>query len=112
MTITHPLIDIDSIPLALRKCPQWILWHLEPKKDKPSELTKVPYTEVNRKAIANNPRTWLSFETALSRYQANPNGWSGIGYEFAHDDPYTGIDLDNCLNAAGVVATWAQVILD
>jgi primase-polymerase (primpol)-like protein len=100
---------IAAIPEALRHRSQWVLWRLEAKPHKPGELAKVPYTDLKRVAKANDPRTWLPFDVALERWAANPNGWQGIGYEFSGNDPYTGIDLDNCIDpTTGVVAPWAD----
>jgi hypothetical protein len=100
---------IAAIPEALRQREQWVLWRLDPKDDKPHELTKVPYRDVGRKARANDPKTWLAFDEAVRRWAANPNGWAGIGYEFSEDDLYTGVDLDSCLDpATGIVAQWAD----
>lgn len=100
---------ITAIPEALRQRPQWVLWRLDLKD---GELTKVPYSDVQRKARANDPKTWLSFDRALQRWQENPSGWAGIGYEFSADDPYTGIDLDSCLDpTTGRVADWADAEL-
>jgi primase-polymerase (primpol)-like protein len=76
------------------------------------ELTKVPYTDIDRPAKANNPKTWHAFDEAARRWEANPNGWAGIGYEFAADDSYTGIDLDACLDpTSGRIADWADAEL-
>lgn len=103
---------IAAIPLALRQRPQWVLWRNEPKRDKPDESTKMPYSDVGHKARSNDPKTWLSFAVALARWASNPSGWAGIGYVFSADDPYTGIDLDTCLNPAnGQVAGWADAEL-
>jgi hypothetical protein len=104
---------IAAIPEALRQRSQWVLWRLDPKDDKPEELTKVPYRDVGRKAKANDSKTWIPFDEAVQRWAANPNGWAGIGYEFgefgADGCSYTGIDFDNCLEpATGIVAEWAD----
>lgn len=101
---------ISAIPPALRQRPQWVLWRLDPSKDT-GEPTKVPYADIKRKARANDPKTWLSFDEAERRWAANPNGWAGIGYEFSKDDPYTGIDLDSCISPDGAVAQWADAEL-
>jgi hypothetical protein len=43
--------------------------------------------------------------------QDHPDHWSGIGFVFSPDDPYFGIDLDDCLDAEGNLKPWAQPIL-
>src|SRR5262245_58402117 len=102
-------IPIAAIPEALRRRAQWVLWRLDPKDDKPDELTKVPYRDIGKKALANKPSTWIAFDDAVRRWHANPNGWAGVGYEFSEDDPYTGVDLDNCLDpSTGYVESWAD----
>src|SRR5262249_14377738 len=103
---------ITALPAALCQRAQWVLWRFEPKKNKPGGSTKVPYTDLGRKALADNPKTWLSFDEALNRWAANPDGWDGIGYEFSKDDPFTGLDFDSCLDpATGIVAPWADAEL-
>ena len=66
--------------------------------------TKIPYQphQPSQKAKADIPETWSSFEQAWKTYQAD--GFDGIGYEFAADDPYFGVDLDNCLRASEILA--------
>lgn len=40
-------------------------------------------------------------------------GLDGIGFMFSVSDPYTGIDLDKCLNAeTGELEPWAQRCVD
>jgi hypothetical protein len=68
---------VAAIPEALRRRDQWVLWRLDAKED--GELTKVPYSDLGRKAQANKPSSWLSFDVALQRWAANPHGWVGIG---------------------------------
>jgi hypothetical protein len=106
-------MPIASIPEALCCRSQWVLWRLDPKEEKPDELTKVPYIDLRKKAKADKPKTWMSFDVALQRWAANPNGWAGIGYEFGvapvQSPIYTGLDFDNCLDpATGYVADWAD----
>jgi putative DNA primase/helicase len=36
-------------------------------------------------------------------------GYSGVGFVFSSGDPYTGIDLDHCIDPeTGEIAPWAQ----
>ncbi|MBI4795899.1 MAG: DUF3987 domain-containing protein [Deltaproteobacteria bacterium] len=64
-------------------------------------------------AMANNPRTWGEFELAVRHWEAHKNnGIAGIGYEFDADDPFSGVDLDNCHNPeTGEIEPWAQEII-
>lgn len=99
----------DSIPAELRDRDQWVLWRLEQRKDKP---TKVPY-QVHRgsKAAADKPETWSNHFVAMNAYVTG--NYSGIGYVFAADDPYCGIDLDRCRDPkTGTIEPWAQTIIE
>jgi putative DNA primase/helicase len=85
-----PPIDRDSIPQDLKARDQWIRWEwMKPG----GKWTKVPYqVGSNLHADSTNPATWSSFEAT--------EGCERIGYMFAKDDPFCGVDLDNCLKRA------------
>ena len=94
----------------MRERRQWVVWRLELRRDNRGveKWTKVPYAARDgRKAKSNNPSTWGTFDQAVSAYGAG--NYNGIGYVFAADDPYVGVDLDKCRDAqTGVIASWAQ----
>lgn len=91
------------IPSALTDCIQWVTWRNE-------QGTKVPYRALsNRKASSTDPQSWATFEQATEA--ANRRADAGIGFVFTADDPYTGIDLDDCIDDAGQVAPWAQALI-
>lgn len=92
----------DPIPLALRTRDQWVLWRDE-------QGVKMPYAITGRKASSTNPTTWSSYERV--RAIEAKGGYSGIGYVFIADDPFTGIDLDDC-RQDGTNEPWAQAIID
>jgi putative DNA primase/helicase len=110
----HTLLEPipENIPGLLRVHRQWVCWREEERRDKRGErkLTKVPYApETGTKASTTNHLTWSSFERALEAFQANGSRYTGIGFVFSKDDPYTGVDLDKCRNPeTGEVAPWAQ----
>lgn len=104
MTIHH-----EHVPTALRSRPQWCGWRYETRDGKP---TKVPInTHTGRRAKTNDPATWSDYETALAavkKYEL-----TGVGYVFSEDDPFTGIDIDNCRDPeTGVIASWAREIMN
>lgn len=85
----------DYIPAGMQARPQWVGWKYEliPSKTKP--WTKVPYSPKHgRKANHSDPSTWGTFEEAHGQFLKG--GFDGIGYVFSKDDPYCGIDLDEC----------------
>lgn len=74
------------------------------------EQTKAPFQANGSAAKSNDPATWTDFETALARWSIGT--WDGIGFVFAADDPFVGIDLDKCRNPeTGEVADWAKEII-
>lgn len=84
-----------KFPAELIAREQWVVWRykLRPGDDKP---TKVPYDPKNRlKASTTDSATWGSFEQVCRAYLENE--YDGLGYVFSQDDPYTGVDLDNCI---------------
>lgn len=82
-------MNVEAIPQELRDLDSWVVWRTEVRDGNP---TKVPYAVTGRHARANDPRTWSSFEEAL----AVADEYDGIGFFFSTDDPYAGIDLDDC----------------
>lgn len=78
------------IPTELTSRPQWLTWRLV-------EGTKIP----NGKS--NDPETWCHY------YEIEE--FDRIAYVFSEEDPFCGVDLDDCL-VAGEVTDWANVILE
>jgi putative DNA primase/helicase len=95
----------ESIPEELRVRPQWVVW--KAVGDKPD---KVPYSaRTGRRASSTDLLTWSTLQEALEAYE---NGeYAGLGFVFSSADPYTGIDLDNCVDADGEIAGWALEIV-
>lgn len=102
----HPL---TSIPAELTARAQWVCWR-EVKKPGAPKPRKIPFNpRTNETASATDPKTWAGFGTAVNRAPA----FDGIGFVFAKDDPYTGIDLDNCRDPeTGALEPWAQGVVD
>jgi primase-polymerase (primpol)-like protein len=98
-------VKAESIPEELRVRPQWVVW--KAVGDKPD---KIPYSaRTGRKASSTDLLTWSTFQEALQAYE---NGeYAGVGFVFSSADPYTGIDLDDCVDADGEIADWALEIV-
>lgn len=89
-------VDVQSIPACLRGLPQWVCWRYE---ERDGRETKCPYDAWNpgHRASSTDPTTWTTVEDAIEA----ASGYDGIGFVFSPDDPFCGIDLDDCLNEAG-----------
>jgi hypothetical protein len=88
-----------DIPAKLAERKQWIVWRLENGR-------KIPYQPTGAKARSNDPTTWYT----LAECQAVVEQYSGLGFVFSKDDPFTGIDLDNVYHD-GEIADWAAAVL-
>jgi hypothetical protein len=104
-----------SIPEALKATRQWVTWRYE-KEGKPVSkdtegATKIPYNaRTGHKASSTNENTWTSYSIAVQAAQARQH--DGIGFVFSEADPFTGIDLDDCIDPDGSLQPWAVEIVD
>jgi putative DNA primase/helicase len=97
-------VRAESIPRELSVRPQWVVW--KAVGDRPD---KVPYSvRTGRRASSTDLLTWGTFQEALEAYENG--GYAGLGFVFSSADPYTGIDLDNCVSGDGEIAGWALEI--
>jgi putative DNA primase/helicase len=97
-------IRTEDIPEELKARPQWVVW--KAVGDKPD---KVPYSAtIDRKASSTDLLTWGTFEEALEAYKNDE--FAGVGFVFSSADPYTGIDIDRCVDEDGTIALWALEI--
>ena len=111
ITVDHPLPanEFDAIPADLKILDQWVAWKNE---DRDGRSTKIPYgTHTLQKAASDAPSTWASFLKAKECYLEHPE-FDGMGFVFSADDPFTGIDLDDCLTEGNDLEDWAQPIFD
>lgn len=113
-TTNAPVIqcDVTRLPSQLRKLPQWVVWKLEAVEGRPKPA-KMPYDpRSGKKARADDPKTWATFEAARAALLAAPEQWHGLGFYFWRSDPFIGIDLDDAISETEMVEDWARSILD
>ncbi len=104
-------VRVETIPEELKARPQWVNWRAVEKDN--GKLDKHPYNpRTGRRASTTDLLTWSTFETVMEFL----GGYDGIGFVFCSGDPYTGIDLDGCVDiSAGDsarVAKWATAIIE
>jgi hypothetical protein len=81
-----------GIPDELKQLEQWVCWDDRRRDEK---WTKVPLDpKTGRAASSTNPATWGTFHQALDYYQRHD--LAGIGFVFTPNDPFCGVDLDDC----------------
>ena len=98
----------SAIPSELTERRQWCRWAM-------SNGRKIPIQPNGKSLKSNDPTTWADYQSVCKHGMigfvfSNGNPYSGIDNDIA--DPYTGIDLDNCIAADGTYLAWAQEILD
>lgn len=98
------------VPACLLDRPQWLCWKYEERDGKP---TKVPiHPRTGQKASSTDPSTWTSFDDAVAACRRYTT-LEGIGFVFTPDDPFCGIDLDDCRDpSAGELKPWGKRWVD
>lgn len=105
-----PVLDVspDGIPADLKDLNQWICWSL---KNKSGEWAKIPTKAGSLYAAdATKPGNWSDFDHAA--YQVEIAHSSGLAFVFTEQDPFCGIDLDDCLHEDGSLEPWARAIVN
>jgi len=104
-------INLKAIPNELKNYPNWVCWQLKGLiKGKATKIPKDPHT--GGYAKSNEPHTWSSFENAYKFLNSNWEKTDGIGFVVSFDDPFTGIDLDHCIDSqTGIIEPWAMEII-
>jgi len=110
MSTAATTFNIDGIPAELRNGRAfWVPWRYEAKPGKkPTKILKQWNQPGNASSTA--PRTWTVFDNAVQ--SATARGYDGIGIVVSNDDPYSVVDLDNCIDEAGAVSDEAQKIVE
>jgi putative DNA primase/helicase len=102
-------VNPDAIPASLKNVSQWIVYRMVKKADGP-KYDKVPlHPTTGRPHDGQDPAIWMSLGRALDILASG--GHDGIGFVLTGQDPFAGVDLDNCLDESGNVLPWAEPIV-
>jgi primase-polymerase (primpol)-like protein len=102
-------VNVPALPDSLTELSQWLVWRYERRDGK---RTKVPYQINGSRASSTDPRTWETFETVLNAWSKAPQRYAGVGFVFSTHDPFSGIDLDDSLDADGKPKPWARGVVE
>jgi hypothetical protein len=93
----------ENVPQELKDLDQWVGWRWKRIGER---WTKVPYDlKMGKAAASDDPTTWAPY----SQTEGHPY----IGFVFSEDDPYCGIDLDECVNpVTGEFRKLARQVID
>ena len=94
-----------NFPAEITPRNQWVGWRYQ---ERDGVRTKVPINaRTGKNADATNPATSSSFDQA--GYAVKEFDLDGVGFVFSEQDPYSGVDLDNCRNPeTGEIEGWAK----
>jgi hypothetical protein len=97
----------NSVPDELKRDPHWMCWVYE----KGTKVPKLASTTSVQWGSSTNTSRHRSFEEGLEAYKTGR--YEGIARAIMHEEPYVGIDLDDCVDPeTGEIAAWAQEIID
>ena len=97
-----------SIPDELKARAAWVTWKNTATKPN-GKFTKEPFNpRTGKHASSTNPQTWSAYDLAMKA--ARQRRHDGVGFVFTKDDPYVGVDLDDCLDG-DTLQPWAEEIV-
>jgi hypothetical protein len=100
------MASLDAVPACLRSLKQWVCWKfVQRESEKP---TKIPVTIGGYGADATDPMDWYDFPTVCEHARK----FAGIGFVFSPNDPYVGVDIDDCFATPGELKPWAVPIVE
>jgi putative DNA primase/helicase len=101
----------NKIPKIIRAIPQWVGWKII--IDKNGRIKKMPVNpnlKVVTPASVTDPSTWSTYTKAKEACQKL--NLDGVGFVFRGNDPFVGIDLDDCKDSeTGKIDKWARDII-
>ncbi|HUP78198.1 MAG TPA: hypothetical protein VM260_06495 [Pirellula sp.] len=95
----------NTCPTCIRERRQWVAWKYIERDGKPTKAPINPHD--GSLAASTDAATWGSFIEAVEACRKDSN-LSGIGFVFTPNDPYCGVDLDDCIDPeSGQLKPWA-----
>jgi primase-polymerase (primpol)-like protein len=105
--VSEALPTREDLPPALLEHDQWLCWREEDRDGKPTKIPIDPTT--GEFASTTDPETWTGFEAARERATSE----DGLGFVFTDDDPFVGVDLDDCrVPETETTLEWADEVIE
>ena len=114
------LVNFPNVPQVFRSINQWHVYRFDPRKriEEPGgyspKLGKPPVSPSTGNTVSwTDPKNFLSFDQAVKHLKKNePGNFAGIGLVFTGEEPFSGVDIDSCIDQAGKLTKEAQGIID
>jgi len=100
----------ENIPSELKGVNRWLSWHLEDRNGKKAKIPRAPWSTGHDKAADyTKVENQIDFDAALTWLNENDSGWEGrndrgLGFVFMDEDPFVGVDLDDCIDEGSLNA--------
>jgi putative DNA primase/helicase len=105
---TQSPLQPRHIPAELKAIDQWVGWNYATRN---GQATKLPFNpRTGGCASSTDPETWASCAAALAMVEAGAA--AGVGFVPLPANGLTFVDLDDAVDAAGVLAPWAHTIVE
>lgn len=103
-------IEVGNIPGALKALRRWVAWGPDPESGKP----KCPLliSDRERRASTRKTETWSEWKSAAIYADRCDGVTTGVGYVFTEEDGLVYLDIDDCLDEAGAVRSWAAPFVE
>jgi DNA polymerase I-like protein with 3'-5' exonuclease and polymerase domains len=100
--------QIKNIPGTLKERRQWIGWRAQPKGN--GKIDKIPVNpKTGEVSDATDSSIHCSFEEALAGVKHFK--LSGPGFVFTNEDPFSGVDLDDCVTDQEIQTEQKRILL-
>ena len=103
----------DNIPGELKAFNRWTPWCAE-WNEKKGKWGKIPHRADRPEygISTTKPEQWFKYEVAERSLQRNADKFAGLGYCMTGPHGIVAVDLDKCVDELGIVADWAQAVID
>lgn len=103
----------EGIPASLKAADRWAPWR-PVWNERRNKWGKVPHRADNPNygLSSAKPEQWFSYDAAIDALRRCPDRFSGVGYCMTGPHGVIAVDLDNCVDELGVLADWAQTVVD
>src|SRR5699024_872666 len=115
---TKTIFSAPTIPEQLKGIDRWAPWRLVYNKKRSETQGRAVYDKVPHRSDKPNfgistakPEQWFTFDAAVRAVERNPDTFDGVGFCITGQKDLVMVDLDDCVDAAGAVAPWADELV-